>query len=188
MSVYAYAAQQGISSLNLLMGGQNAGTIGAYNAAYQAEAQRGAARSAINTAESNIAAINQDTILTNAAIDMAQKEATANAAVSAAAAGVSGGSVDAVAYGIDANASMQKQNVEARADQLTEQQLAAVNSGSIALSSVQDQPVPTMMDGLMTTASQVTNQDLKTAKTFLEEDGPTMNVGANNDSLWYTTA
>lgn len=188
MSVYAYAASQGISSLNLLAGGQNAGTVGAYNAAYQAEANRMAARDVINTAESNIAAINQDKILTNVAIELQQQQAQANAAVSAATAGVSGGSVDAVSYGIDVNASMQKQHVEARADQLTEQQLGAIYSGSITLSSIQDQPETTVVDGLMTAASQVTNQDLKIAKTFLEEDGPTMDVGANNDSLWYTTA
>lgn len=184
MSIYAHAASQGISTLNLALGGENAVTVAAYNAAYLAEAKRIAQRDVINTAERNISAINQDRILTNTSIEVNQQAVAAQAQVSAAAAGVSGGSVDAVAYGIDANTAMQKQQVNAKADQLTEQQLAAVASGSMQLSSIQDQPTPTVMDSFMTAASKVTQNDLKIAKTFLEED----NTGENNDSLWYTTA
>ena len=184
MSVYAYAASQGISTLNLATGGENAGTIAAYNAAYLAEAQRIAQRSVINTAESNISAINQDRVLTNTTIEVNQQALAAQAQVNAAAAGVSGGSVDSVAYGIEANTAMQKQQVNARAEQLTEQQLAAVSAGSTQLSSIQDQPKPTVMDSFMTAAANVTQNDLKIGKAFLEEDS----TGANNDSLWYTTA
>lgn len=134
-AMYAQAVMQGMDTLNLLAGGDNAGTIAAYNEAYSAEASRYAAQDALHTAEQNISAIEQDKILTNVNIEMNQAQAKAQEQVNAAAAGVSGGSVDAVMYGIDANASMQKQQNEARADQLTEQQLANVSSASMGMSS-----------------------------------------------------
>ena len=172
MSMYAMAAQQGISTMNLMMGGDNAGTIAAYNEAYQKEAKMYAAQDQINLAESNIASIEQDRILTNVQIEMHQANAKADAQVSAAAAGVSGGSVDAVAYGIDANASMQKQHAQAEADQLTEQQLAGVVSGSTNLSSAQS------MSNTTSTGAAVAGAVGQTLGSMNESDWTVM------ESLW----
>lgn len=134
--LYAQAISSGISTLNLMAGGDNAGTIGAFNDAYNQQYKKYHALDAKNTAESNIAAINQDKILSNVNIQMNQQHAEAAAQVSAAVAGVSGSSVDQGMYEIGANASRQKQSVEAQADQLTEQQLALVNSGQVNYNSV----------------------------------------------------
>lgn len=172
MSVYANAAMQGMNAIHVMGGGDNAGTIAAYNEAYSAQQAFYAASDAKNTAEANISAINQDKILTNVQIEMNQQEAEAQLAVNAAAAGVSGGSVDAVAYGIDANVSMQKQQAEAQADQLTEQQLANVSAASASMSSAQA-AVPktaTVTDSLLQTAGSMSSSDWETAEAFLSSD------------------
>jgi len=134
--LYAQAIQSGMSSLNLMAGGDNAGTIAAYNEAYNSQYKKYTALDAKTTAESNIAAINQDKILSNLSIQMNQQQAEAAAQISAAVAGVEGSSVDAGMYQIGANASMAKQSVEAQADQLTEQQLANVSSAQVNYNSV----------------------------------------------------
>lgn len=134
--LYAQAAQSGMSALNLMAGGENAGTISAYNTAYDAQYKKYVALDAKTTAERNISAINQDKILSNLNIQMNQQAAEAAAQVSAAVAGVEGSSVDAGMYQIGANASMAKQSAEAQADQLTEQQLANVNSAQVNYNSV----------------------------------------------------
>jgi hypothetical protein len=134
----AQGVSSGLNIINLASGGENAGTIAAYNEAYNAQAQKYATLDAKTTAESNISAINQDKILSNIDIQMSQQEAEASAQVSAAVAGVSGSSVDAGMYQIGANASMQVAQAEAKADQLTEQQLASVNSAQTNYNSIQD--------------------------------------------------
>ena len=58
--LYAQAIQSGMSTLNLMAGGDNAGTIAAYNEAYNTQYKKYTALDAKTTAESNIAAINQD--------------------------------------------------------------------------------------------------------------------------------
>ena len=136
--LYAQAAKTGISSLNLAMGGDNAVTIAAYNESYSRVAQSYAALDSKNAAESNMGAINQDKILTNSKIQMNQQQAEAAQQVSAATAGVSGQSVDAGIYQTGANASMAVATAEAKAEQLTEQQLAAVNSAQTTYNSIPD--------------------------------------------------
>tara|TARA_R110002020_G_scaffold131052_4_gene293049 strand:- start:1727 stop:2260 length:534 start_codon:yes stop_codon:yes gene_type:complete len=135
-AMYAQAITQGIGAIHVATGGDNAGTIQAYNEAYSAQAQRYATLDAKNAAENNISAINQDKILSNVQIQMNQQEAEAAAQVSAAVAGVEGSSVDAGMYQIGANASMQVAQAEAKADQLTEQQLANVANAQVNYDSI----------------------------------------------------
>lgn len=151
--LYAQAIQSGMSTMNLLAGGDNAGTIAAYNEAYGAQYKKYVALDAKNTAESNIAAINQDKILSNVQIQMKQAQAEAAAQVSAAVAGVEGSSVDAGMYQIGANASMAVAQVEAKAEQLTEQQLAQVNSAQVNYNSVPKINAPSMLEAGMTGAA-----------------------------------
>jgi len=134
--LYGQAVQSGMGSLSLAITGESAQTIAAYNEAYNKQAQKYATLDAKNTAESNISAINQDKILSNVQIQMNQQEAEAAAQVSAAVAGVEGSSVDAGMYQIGANASMQVAQAEAKADQLTEQQLANVSGAQTGYNSV----------------------------------------------------
>ena len=147
--LYAQAIQSGMSTLNLMAGGDNAGTIAAYNEQYNAQYKKYTALDAKNTAESNIAAINQDKILSNLNIQMNQQQAEAAAQVSAAVAGVEGSSVDAGMYQIGANASMATQAVKAEADQLTEEQLANVNSAQTDYNSVPKINATSPMEGAL---------------------------------------
>jgi hypothetical protein len=140
MNLFAQTAQTGIQTLHLLGGGDNAGTVQAYNQAYGLQSARFAALNRINTAEGNIAAINQDRVLTNVAIEMNQQQAEAMAQVNAAAAGVSGGSIDTVMQGIAGNAAMARQRAKAEANQLTEQQLSGINNAFMDLKSIPDTP------------------------------------------------
>ena len=139
-NIYAQTAQTGIQTIHLLGGGDTAATVAAYNEAYGLQSARFAALDRINTAESNISAINQDRVLTNTKIEMNQQQAEAMAQVNAAAAGVSGGSVDTVMHGIAGNAALARQRAEAEADQLTEQQLAGINNAFMDLKSIPDTP------------------------------------------------
>ena len=170
--LYAQAANSGIQALNVMGGGDNAGTIAAYNSTYANEQARYRAADQKNTAEQNISAINQDKILTNLKIEMNQQHAEAQLAVNAAVAGVSGSSVDLAIYGTEANASMRRQQAEAEADQLTEQQLANVSNAQADLTSaLANAPKQTtVMDGLAQTASTMTQDDWKTAEAFMSSD------------------
>ena len=134
--LYASAAQSGISALQTALSGDTAATVAAYNTEYSRISNSYAALDAKSTAESNIGAITQDKILTNVQIQLNQQQAEAAQQVSAATAGVSGQSVDAGIYQTGANASMAVAAAEAKADQLTEQQLAAVNSAQTTYSSI----------------------------------------------------
>ena len=144
------AAQSGMSALSLAISGDSAQTIAAYNESYNAQYKKYAALDAKTTAESNISAIHQDLILTNLNIQMRQKDAEANAQVSAAVAGVSGSSVDAGMYQIGANAALQTAQATAQADQQVEQQLAGVNTAQTSYNSVQEAYVPSALDGALT--------------------------------------
>jgi hypothetical protein len=191
-ALYAQAITQGIGTLQLLAGGDNAGTIGAFNAEYNKFAKQYAALDAKNTAESNISAINQDKILSNVAIQMKQQEAQAAAQVSAAVAGVEGGSVDAGMYSIDANAAMAVSQMEAKADQLTEQQLAMVASAQTTFNSVPETHTTSAFAGAITevagavgnlTADDFANMEAK----LYSEDAPTKaqyDPRTNNGNLW----
>lgn len=159
MSIYAATASQGVSSLNLMMGGKDATTIAAYNTAYSGVMKRFAAADAINAAEANISAINQDKILTNLSIEMSQQDAQAQLQVNAAAAGVHGGSVDAASQMIDVNATTQRMQIEAEAENLTEQQLAGVYSASLGMSSIPEVQVTSPVDVVLSMASQVEASD-----------------------------
>ena len=70
----------------------------AYNAQYQVEVGRHNALSKRDALQANLAAVQQDKVLTNLNIKLNQAQAEANATVAAAAAGVQGQSVDAVVY------------------------------------------------------------------------------------------
>ena len=140
MSMYASMAAQGISAIHVATGGDNAGTIAAFNESYGRASAKYAQLDKINAAESNISAIQQDKILTNTQIKMSQEQAEAMAKVNAAAAGVSGGSVDAVMQGFAGNAAMARQRAEAKAAQLTEQQKAGINSAFMTYKGIPDNP------------------------------------------------
>lgn len=152
--LYAQAITTGISAIHVAGGGDNAGTINAYNTAYNSQYQKYSALDAKTTAESNITAINQDKILSNVAIQMNQQQAEASAQVSAAVAGVSGSSVDTGMYQIGANASMATAHADAKADQLTEQQLAGVNNAQTTYNSVPKPQEASAMEGALNGLSQ----------------------------------
>ena len=152
--LYMQAVSSGIEAISLATGGDNAATIAAYNESYNAQYRRYAALDTKNTAESNISAISQDKILSNLNIQMNQQQAKAAAQVSAAVAGVSGSSIDAGMYQIDANASMQVARVDAQAEQLTEQQLAIVGGAQTNLNSVPKPSSPNALQGALTGVTQ----------------------------------
>ncbi len=158
--IFAMAVNAGLGLMGTALGGDSAETVAAYNREYQTYARKTAALDARTTAEKNISAINQDKILSSVAIQTNQAEARADALVGAATAGVSGGSVESVRYGIDANASLQVQAMEAQADQMTEQQLAIVNSSTKESLSGVEYETPTVLDRLGTKASQLTVTEL----------------------------
>lgn len=179
--LYGQAIQSGMSALNLMAGGENAETIAAYNNAYNSYATKFATLDVKNAAEDNISAISQDKILSNVAIEQSQSEARAAAMVSAAVAGVSGGSVDAGMYQIDVNASMQKATVNARAAQLTEQQLAQVNSAQSNYNSVPKVQDSSLLSGALTglgkAVGSLQESDFGNMSAYLsEDDTPTSNL------------
>jgi len=132
MSVYAQAAATGIQSIGLMISGDTA----TYNAVYAAEARKTAIAEAKHTAELNISAIEQDKITSNTAIRMRQDQAEAQAKLSAAVAGVEGGSVDAVIYDTERNEAFALNAANQQAEQAKEAQAAQVGSQQSALLSV----------------------------------------------------
>ena len=189
--LYAQAISQGIGAIALMAGGDNAQTIAAYNAAYNASGAKYAALDAKSTAESNISSIAQDKILSNIAIQMNQQQAEAAAQVSAAVAGVSGSSVDSGMYQIGANASMQVAQAEAKADQLTEQQLANVSNAQTGYNNVPKVDTPSALAGALTgvanTVGSLSADDFAAMEAALytdKADVPQYDPRTNNGQLW----
>ncbi len=169
MSLYAQAAQQGMSTLQLLGTGSNAATKAAYNEQYQTTTQRFNLAQAKHTAQLNITATKQDKILTDTAIQMQQDQAQALAKVSAAASGVEGGSVDDVIYDTEKNEALALQRNKRNSEMNIEQHLASVYSGQSALLSVQDSEVD-MFGDLIKSFSQFEMGDLKIAEAFANKE------------------
>lgn len=136
MSLYTQAM---VSGMNALTGAQ-ADQIytSTYNQVYAQEAQKANIRNAMGVAQTNVAAIKADQILTNTQIRMNQDEAEARAIVNAAAAGVEGGSVDDIVYDTERNAAFATNAANQQAEQEVENQLAQIGSGTSALLAVDD--------------------------------------------------
>ena len=114
---------------------------------------------------------------------MSQQEAEASAQVSAAVAGVSGSSIDAGMYQIGANASMQVAQAEAKADQLTEQQLASINSAQTNYNSIQDPYSASAFDAGIAGAGQavgsMSSQDFANMEAQLSTDSEVGSTAAS---------
>tara|TARA_R110002020_G_scaffold39742_3_gene117749 strand:- start:5021 stop:5551 length:531 start_codon:yes stop_codon:yes gene_type:complete len=140
MSIYAQAVMSGMGALEVLATGGNAQTRAAYdesyNETYSAVASRHAAGRAKVAAEKNISGIKQDRILTNTMLGMKQAEAEASARVSAAASGVTGGSVDQVIYETHKNESHRVAENMRQSEQAIESEKSKVDSSQRALLSV----------------------------------------------------
>lgn len=131
--LYAAAANSGIQMGQLLLTGENAGTKQAYASAYNTTAQRLAAGRAKVQIEANVSAIKQDQILSDTNIQQQQAQAEAAARVSAAAAGVAGGSVDQVIYETEKNAAQRMADNQARAEKDIASQTAQIGGAQLSL-------------------------------------------------------
>ena len=167
--MYAQAAMSGMSALQLMGTGENAETKAAYNQAYAEAAHKAAIREAKHTAELNIAAIKQDKITSNTQISMAQDQAEARAIVSAAAAGVEGGSVDDVIYETKKNEAFALNSANRRAEQATESQLAQIGSQSSSLLAIQESEI-SYVGELMSAFSSFEMSDLDTGEALSSGD------------------
>lgn len=105
----------------------------AYSAEYSRVANMEAGKEALAKAQANIAAVKQDKILTDINIQMNQDAAEAQALVSAAAAGVEGGSVEAVALDTEINEVMAKQANAKAEEQGVQNALSAIGSASATM-------------------------------------------------------
>ena len=117
MSMYQFAVQQGATALAQAITSSSPEATAAYNAAYQSTTSKLNAREARHTAALNISAIAQDQVLTNTKIKMQKAQAKAQTIISAAAAGVEGGSVDDVMYEADKSAAFAKRSSTEQANQ-----------------------------------------------------------------------
>lgn len=161
--LYQQAVQSGVSALQLAVTGSNAQTKEAYNAAYKAEASRLNIAKNRHTSQLNIAAIEQDKVMSNTLIKMKQNQAEAMAKVSAAAAGVEGGSVDDVINDTETNSVFAIAASNRRAEQDKDTQLANIGNMSSALLSV-DEPEFSVLGNLLQAFSSVNEKDFKTGE------------------------
>jgi len=139
--IYAMMVQDGMSTLELMLTGSNAKTRQAYSAAYANEAQRIAGRNRIDAAQKNLAAIQQDKILTNKSIQLQNTQAQAMTKLSAAVAGVTGNSVQDVSQQHNTNTAFAMAANDKQAKQLSDQFLAQINGTRMQLNGVQDQKI-----------------------------------------------
>lgn len=122
--MYAMAMQQGMQGLETMLSGGGA----AFQHEYALQSRRFAQLNRKQTSIRNIAAIKQDKILTDKTIQIRQSQAEAMARVSAAAAGVSGGSVNDVIQMTHVNETQAMKMNERQAQQGVEQEKANVHS------------------------------------------------------------
>jgi hypothetical protein len=160
MAQYADAVQAGSSALAYMLTGSNAESRAAYNAEYQRLAHRANVLEARQVAQSNLAAIEQDKILSNTQIRINQSHAEAQALVSAAAAGVDGGSVDDVIYDTERNAAFALSRNNAKAEQEKEYQVAAIGSQSSELLAIPDRAEYSSAGAILEAFSSLEQSDL----------------------------
>lgn len=172
MSLYAQAAQSGVSTLALVASGSNAESEAAKAAAYNNQARRIAAAGARSAAERNISAIAQDKIVSNLNVRLRQSQAEAMKTLQSAFAGVEGGSVEDSNYVVQAGAENLVAANNQRAEQATEQQLARVNQSHSAMLSVTDEKISTV-DRVLQDLGSFELSDLKMAKDIKQAGGIT---------------
>lgn len=133
--MYAIAMQQGIQGLETMLTGGGK----AFQQEYALQSRRFAQLNRKQTSIRNIAAIKQDKILTDKTIQIRQSQAEAMARVSAAAAGVSGGSVNDVIQMTHVNETQAMKMNERQAAQGIEQEKANVHSAFLGAKAEQSQ-------------------------------------------------
>lgn len=138
MSIYAQAVQSGMQGMELFATGSNAGTVAAYNTAYAEAAAKANILSVRQTLQKNIAAVQQDKVTSNTAIQMKQDQAEAWAKVNAATAGVQGGSVDDAIYDTKKNEAFALQASQRNADQQVTSMGTQIGNQTSQLQSVQN--------------------------------------------------
>lgn len=166
--MYAMTVQQGATSLQLALTGENAFTKQAYNAAYASTAQRLNAADARVAAERNIAAVHQDRILSSTVVRAKQDEAEAQARVNAAVAGVRGQSVDDFIRSTEDNEARKLREVQGAGEQSIEDQLSKVMGAQSALLSVEDQDI-SVTGEMLKMFSNVSQEDLKAGYEVYQE-------------------
>ena len=129
MSLYAQAMQSGIQAISTAFEGGKADEAFYTNKYLREDA---ISRNKVN-AERNITAIKQDTIRSNTQIQMKQDQAEAMAKVSAAAAGVTGGSVSDVLYTTEVNEVNAMAANEKRAENSIASEMESIYASSNAM-------------------------------------------------------
>ncbi len=165
MSIYAQAMQSGMTSLELFATGENAATTAAYNQAYSEAAQKANILAARQTLQQNMAAVKQDSITSNTAIQLKQNQAEAWAKVSAATAGVEGSSVDAAIYETKKNEAFALQSSQREADQQIANLGTQIGNQTSNVQSVQNTEV-SMVGDLLQAFSSFELSDLDIAEAF----------------------
>lgn len=129
MSLYAQAMQSGVQAITTAFEGGKAAEAFYTNKYLREDA---ISRNKVN-AERNITAIKQDTIRSNTQIQMKQDQAEAMAKVSAAAAGVTGGSVSDVLYTTEVNEVNAMAANEKRAENSIASEMESIYASSNAM-------------------------------------------------------
>lgn len=119
----------------------------AYDSEYTRAMNQEAGKEALAKAQANIAAVKQDKILTDINIQMSQDAAEAQATAAAAAAGVEGGSVEAVKLDTEINEVMAKQANARAEEQGVEDALSAIGQASATIISNDEVAKPGQITG-----------------------------------------
>lgn len=175
MSAYYMAMQQGVQAASLALGVESAETVAAYNNAFANQSRKFAAARARSAGERNIAAVNQDKIMSNTKIRQQQDAAEASARVSAALAGASGASTQAVIGQTQTTEVMAEAASKKAHDQQVENLKAGVFNATTQLNSRVRQQETTVLGGLLKTAASLDLDDLKTFEA-LNSDAGTLKI------------
>ena len=157
MSMYMAAAQMAASTLS------NEAGDAAFAATYNKQMSIFNAGQQVTVLEDQISNVRQEQILSVANVQLNQDAAEAQAKVNAAAAGVSGGSVEQVIYETNKDAAFAVGNINAQADADTGALSKQVQSASLGLSSAQsvDTNIPSLGENLLGGALQVAGSSTK---------------------------
>jgi hypothetical protein len=151
MSAYIAAAQMGAALIS------NQAGDAAFAAQYNKQMGIFNAGQQVNALEDQISTVKQEQILSVANVQLNQDAAEAQAKVNAAAAGVSGGSVEQVIYETNKDAAFAVGNINAQADADSNALSKQVQSASLGLASAQSTKVevPSLGEALLGSALQV---------------------------------
>lgn len=176
MSLFQSLIADTFSTAELLVTGENDSTRKADAEGYNRGVRKENQRRLIENANENLNALEQDRAAMHNQIELSEAQAQAQINVSAATAGVRGGSVNAQSQSVSRNAAKASRGVDKRVEQQQDQYLAQIGRSTSTLLSIdrqEKQSETSFLQNMFKRAGQLDSKDLMIGESLFAGNGST---------------